>query len=425
MRDSNGIHFDVTASVEQAEREFVQYRINTIRELNKIENESERLQAKLRQLSDSQLSGLGSDVTEGKIDRAIIGEEYWLSTRKDAAEAGTAVKKFSKEATEGLDGFHRSVRGGRSQVGQYIEALAQGDIGELLGEIAQGGSAAGIGVAAFALAAGGAIIGLAALTSHLTENVREVDKLAREHKLAAVQIQALQVYAARTGESVDDLAKNYKKLGPEIKQIERLVKESGAAIDNELRASVRNAEAAWQDLQLSATGALNTIGKELLPVVTVALQDMSSFIRSLNPTFKSAAAEAADFFIDVIVFAREASFEVRMLASGIDKIFIPDESADTVGKVIDKWKSGASDIGKALKGDMGGIRAEVEGRVKKLREEAAASKGGPKYPSYGGGGGSSRGKEDISETEKELRLLRAAEAEARDLLDGRRASVEA
>lgn len=315
-----------------------------------------------------------------------------------------------------------SGRGGG--VGQFIEALAQGDPGELLGEIAQQGGKAGVAVAGVTLAAGAAAFAVGAMTKALIENIKEVDKLARDYKLAAVQVQALQVYANLTGESVEDLAENYGKLGPEIKKIEQLIRESGAAIDNDLRKKVQDAARAWEAMKIEATGALNTIGKELLPVVTVALQDMGSFIRELNPAFKSAAADAADFFVDVIVYAREAKYEVSKLASGISKIFVPDSNVDTFGGVIDKWKSGASEIGDALKGNVEGIRAEVEARIKKLREEAAKAGGARGVPSFNRGKAGKKGREDISESELQIRLLRAEQDEAQRGLNGTREAAE-
>lgn len=398
-RDNLGLGFDITGDPRDALRAF-----------DKIEDEADRLRAKLKALSGREVFKLDikSDLTESDIDKAL---------KRDALRAFDAD---ARKAAKGLDDFSGAAKRGSSSAGQFIEAIAQGDPGELLGEIAQNGGAAGVALAAFAISAAAVAAAVGLTTAKLIENERELSKLARDTKLSIEQLQGLQVVANLTGESVEDLAENYKKLSPEVKRMEASVRASGAAIDQDLRQKIRESSLAFEELKLSGTGALNAIGRELLPEVTRLLQDVSGFIRENQAGFAAVGATLAE----VVSVARDYFSILSSIAGllgglkNLGPIVVrialqsPIASAIQLGRDIRDTSARKSDAFGTLGGD------EDFGK--------GSNTGAFNVPSFAkpkGGGGSS--KKDISELEKELRILRVAEAEARDLLDGRRESAEA
>lgn len=186
------------------------------------------------------------------------------------------------KAAKGLDTFEKATGHARSQAGQFIGQLAQGDLGGTLGEIAQMGGGAAAALIGFGLAAGAGVFAVVKMTGAMIELVRETDKLAKDSKLTSQQIQGLQVVANLTGESIDDLAENYKKIAPEVRTFEGLVASTGAAIDQDLREKTQGASLAWEELKLRGQGALNAIAREALPEVNNLLREMGILLSSVN-----------------------------------------------------------------------------------------------------------------------------------------------
>lgn len=336
--------------------------------------------------------------------------------RSDALNAARGIGTLDDNAKRS------SGRGGG--VGQFIEALAQGDPGELLGEIAQQGGGAGAAIAAVTLAAGAATLAIGAMTKAVIENVREVDKLARDTKLSTEQIQGLQVVANLTGESVEDLAENYKKIGPEVKRFEELVRSSGAAIDEDLRQKAQQAAVAWEGFKLAATGALYTIGREALPAVTSALRDLRNLILETKPAWEALGGAAASF-------ARTASDnvnDVRRVVALLKGELLSLPSLRTAKKdglgFSDFFTRSPIGTGLEVAQQVAAGRARRKDQFGTLggSEDFGDTSDSFTTPSLKGGKGGSRGgglkRQDISEIELEIRILRTRQEEAQRAMNG-------
>lgn len=305
----------------------------------------DKLQRKMEQVGRTSIKD--SNFTSGikNLDREIAQKVREIDRQLDALDKG------SRKGAAGLDEFDKSSRRASGGAGQLIGQIAQGDIGGTLGEIAQQSGAAGVAIIGLGLAFIGTVAAVGAMTKAIIENVREVDKLAKDSKLSATQIQGLQVVANLTGESVEDLAENYKKLGPEVKRFEDLVKSSGAAIDEDLRAKTQAASLAWEEFKLVSTGALYEIGGELLPVVASLLREVTGEIGNADSAISSFAKDARDGILQFISDIEEAVSAIGLLISGLQKIDNYD------------FSGGFSDIGAAIKGDREGARLRRFGRT--------------------------------------------------------------
>lgn len=212
----------------------------------------------------------------------------------------------------------------RNEIGQFVEALAQGDPAELLGEIAQSGGPAGLAIAGVGLAAAGAtlaVVGftsaMAAMTASVIESVRETDLLAKNTKLSTEQIQGLQVIANLTGESVEDLAENYKKISPEVQRFEQMVRNSGNAIDAELRERVQDAAIAWEQFKSTAEGALYEIARGALPQVSASLIVLNDQLLLMRTEWGTVGTIAGKVLAGIAAGAIAAGNQIQYMVGGL------------------------------------------------------------------------------------------------------------
>lgn len=378
-RENLGLGFDISGNPADALRAF-----------DKIEDEADRLKAKLKALSGREVFKLDikGDFKEADINSAL---------KRDALKS---FDKDLRQAAGGMNAFGAAARGSRSDVGQFIGAIAQGDPAEVLQEIAQAGGAAGAALAAVTLIVAGAAVGLGLLTKAVIENSREVSQLARDYKLTATQVQSLQSLAIITGESVDDLAENFKKVAPQAKILEEQIKATGAEIDDGLRHNTQDALVAFEGLHIAATGAMNDIARGALPQVVALMSNLNALLtdnRDLWQGIGTAAGVVLEFVSAGIQALNQSLLDFNTLMADVGTLGITF-AARTVSNFNNQDTFGGADFG----------------------DNSLFSIPGFKKAKSGGAG-----KKDIGELEKELRILRTAEAEARDLLDGRREALEA
>ena len=315
----------------------------------------------------------------------------------------TKLEGGSRKAAGGLDALDHSSRHVHSSMGQFIEQVAQGDIGGVLGEIAQQGGSAGAALIGLGLATIGVVAGIAVMTAKIIETVRETDLLAKNAKLSAAQIQGLQVVANLTGESVEDLAENYKKLGPEVARFESLVKASGAAIDDDLRKKAQDTSLAWEELKLSAMGALNTIADDGLPSVSGALRSLTQLVYDLGPAWESIGGAVAGF----ASFAKEQIDDVRRVVALLKgELFSSGQLAGSSGEI---------GVGDFLTRSPLSVAAQIAQQAKARSERAKDP-----FGTVGGAedfGADSPAFPNVPNLKKDKRGSGAAEREAKALFD--------
>lgn len=353
MAERNEIHFDITASSTQAKREI------------------DELRRKLRTLTDEQvhsLEGLNATQINKSVDRFI---------QKNAL------------AAKGVDDFGKTAHRARSDVGQFIEAIARGDPGELLGEIAQAGGGAGAALAGLTLVVAGAAVALGLMTKAVIENAREVNKLAREYNLTSIQIQSLQSLAIITGESVEDLAENFAKVAPQAKELEAQIKATGAEIDEGLRRNTQKAIVAFEELHIAATGAMNDIVRGALPE-TIELLNSLALLLSQNRELWQGIGDVAGTILQVITAG------VNALNKALSDLPLLFANLTVPGSFI------ASTIQSFNSQDTsGGIDFTDPFNIPSLKK-----------------GGKSGGQKDISSTEVRIAELKAEQQAAQDALNG-------
>ena len=235
------------------------------------------------------------------------------------------LTKSTDGVADGLDKAGNSARRSSGGFGQLVESLGEGDIGEILGEIAQQAGPAAFGVAFVSLAFVGAAVAVGAMSKAVIENSREVTKLGREYKLTGIQIQSLQSLAVITGESVEDLAENFKKVAPQAKILEKQIKDTGAEIDEGLRANTRKAIIEFEGLHVAATGAMNDIVRGALPGVIELLKETNALLadnRDLWIGIGNAAGAVLEFVSAAVRAANQALQDYRLLLLDIGTLGI-------------------------------------------------------------------------------------------------------
>ncbi|MFN7948383.1 MAG: hypothetical protein U0Z53_23730 [Blastocatellia bacterium] len=257
-------------------------------DLQKYDRQIAHIQAQAKALGMSvrqYVSGGFANVLDENARKAAIQLE---NLSKASARVGKETASAGKEAASSLG----RASGATREFGQALENLAQGDPAEALVELGAGFGVVGVAVTAATLLIVGAGAALAKLTQHVIDNAREIQTLAKEHKLSAEQVQALQVMSNLTGQSVDELADRYKEIQPEVARYTQMVRESGAVMDKDLRAKANDAAIELERFKLKLNGIGNEIARGFLPILSSELAQLNDDLKNNGAAWESVGEKA-------------------------------------------------------------------------------------------------------------------------------------
>lgn len=313
-----------------------------------------------------------------------------------------SAQQGSAEFAAGLEllGLNAGKASNAAQIaGRSLTQLSSGFGGLSTATIAAGGA-----IVAALLAAGAVTLALVKGTEKVIETARQVGTKSRddfEEFRKRVEAAGFSVTAADRAISQGLVRALDRVKGATEGLFVQLVRQTGPNLINLLN----DVSGLIKDL----TPQAQSFGKFLadsFDIARLALRDLKEAFNGLGDLLPGIKLDFREFFIDLIVFVREAVFELNKLGSGINNL---DQALTPSGFDFERLKQSGRDFADALKGNVAGIRAEVEAELKTFRDEAEKTRKSQPKATFDSDGGR---KSAESATQTKLRLLEIEERAA-------------